>query len=171
MKKYICVLAVMVSIHCFAASVKEAALTLPAGWRFPNKSEAREVWRKKSNLNFLKVSADFDGDQIKDQSAVLVSIDGKRFGIFVWLGNNKQVPLEIFVNVEYAHLSSMGIDLFVKGFYKTACGKGYFDCKEGEPAELNLQNDSINFFKNESASSIFYWNPEQKKFIRTWMSD
>lgn len=68
-------------------------------------------------------------------------------------------------------LEVMGIDLAPKGKHTTACGKGYFDCDPGEPKQVTLTWPSINYFKEESASSFFYWHEKSKKFKRVWISD
>jgi hypothetical protein len=65
----------------------------------------------------------------------------------------------------------MGIKSAKSGKYKTACGKGYWDCKKGEPAELNLRMPAMDLFQYESANSFFVWDSKIKKFKRIWMSD
>ncbi len=42
---------------------------------------------------------------------------------------------------------AMGVDVAKPGEYKTACGKGYFACAEGEPAILRLNRPAIDYFK------------------------
>jgi hypothetical protein len=59
--------------------------------------------------------------------------------------------------------------LFV--FLKKACGNGYWDCKDNEPPILTLKYPAIDFFKYESANSVFYWDTQLKAFKRIWMSD
>jgi hypothetical protein len=68
-------------------------------------------------------------------------------------------------------IEAFGIELAKPGTYATACGKGYWDCKKGEPEELRLERAGIDFFKYESANSYFVWNAGKKKFDRIWMSD
>jgi len=65
----------------------------------------------------------------------------------------------------------MGISLWEPGQYKTACGKGYWECKDDETQILKLKTPGINFFAFESANSIFYWNSRKNEFKRIWMSD
>ena len=64
-----------------------------------------------------------------------------------------------------------GIALVKPGRYEAACGKGYFDCKPGEPEILRLKRPAIEFFKYESASSIFFWDSKSQKFRQVWTSD
>jgi hypothetical protein len=65
----------------------------------------------------------------------------------------------------------MGIDTVTTGDYKTACGKGYWECKKSEPEILNLKHVAINYFKFESANSFFYWDDKTGSFKRIWISD
>lgn len=65
----------------------------------------------------------------------------------------------------------MGISILKSGSHKTACGKGYWNCEQNEPALLTLENHGINFFKFESASSVYYWDKDLNKFNRIWLSD
>jgi hypothetical protein len=63
------------------------------------------------------------------------------------------------------------IGLVPPGQYKTACGKGYWECESGEPEILDLKLPAIEFAKYESASSVFWWNRRAGAFRRTWISD
>jgi len=65
----------------------------------------------------------------------------------------------------------MGIRLAGTGTHETACGKGYFDCKPGEPEEVTLPHPAIDYFKEGGVNSFFYWNDAQQAFVRVWMSD
>jgi hypothetical protein len=65
----------------------------------------------------------------------------------------------------------MGIAKVSPGKYKTACGKGYWECKTGELPEIAIRHDSINYFKTESASSYIYWSERTKTFKRAWITD
>ena len=65
----------------------------------------------------------------------------------------------------------MGIAIVEPGEYKTACGKGYFDCKKGEPEVLTLNNIGISYFLFESASSIWYWESAKNEFTQIWISN
>jgi len=70
-----------------------------------------------------------------------------------------------------AWITVMGVTIAKPGKYKTACGKGYFECEKGEPAELNLKLPAIDYFKEGSANSFFIWDKKAKQFKRIWMSD
>ncbi len=57
-----------------------------------------------------------------------------------------------------------GISLVRPGQYETACGKGYWECGPGEPEVLKLRRPAVEFFKFESASSIFFWDVKTNGF-------
>jgi len=49
----------------------------------------------------------------------------------------------------------VGIIAVPPGRYKTACGKGYFECNAGEPEELNLSLPAFKFIYFGKASIMF----------------
>jgi len=65
----------------------------------------------------------------------------------------------------------MGISILSPGKHQTACGKGYSDCRSGEPEILDLKYSGINYFLFEGASSVFYWDANTNNFKRVWLSD
>jgi len=65
----------------------------------------------------------------------------------------------------------MGVDIVKPGHYKTACGKGYFECEKGEPEVLKLKQPAIDYFRFESANSFFFWDCNTNSFKRIWISD
>ena len=66
---------------------------------------------------------------------------------------------------------AMGINLVKPQKIQTACGKGYWECKEDETPFQSLVYPSINYFRFESANSIFYWSKKEQQFKRIWQSD
>ncbi|MDO9182084.1 MAG: hypothetical protein Q7U04_06730 [Bacteriovorax sp.] len=145
---------------------------LPSGWRLPTKLELGDDWRKKDRNLFASIVGNFDDDKIPDEAKILVSTDNKKIGIFIWWGKDKSgKPVEVFNESEISQIHSMGIENFSSGNYQTACGKGYFDCKIGETKNIKIDHDSINYFKTESANSVFSFDKSKKLFKRTWLSD
>ena len=57
------------------------------------------------------------------------------------------------------------------GPYETACGKGYWECGKDEPEKLSTKRDAVEFFKDESASSVYVYNPRTRKFFSVATSD
>jgi hypothetical protein len=68
-------------------------------------------------------------------------------------------------------IHTIGIKKNACGSYKTACGKGYWDCRKDEPPEISIKNESIDYFKIEGAHSFFYWDDNSNDFKRIWISD
>lgn len=152
----------------------QAKPEFPAGWKPATKSDYSD-----ENLSFRKnqvpnhIEADFNGDGLADQAWVLISTSKSLYGLFVFLGQ-KTGGYKMLTLVEHKRETEklfMGISLWEPGQYKTACGKGYWECKDDETQILELITPGINFFAFESANSVFYWNPRKNEFKRIWMSD
>jgi hypothetical protein len=147
-------------------------LVPPVGWRSPTPEEVAQQWRKDDPLRFLRVRADFNGDNVMDEARLLVKNDASGMALVVFLSNARGFTAVILDQIdEPGWLDAMGISLAAPGRYRTACGKGYFDCEPGESEELMLQRPAINYFKEESANSFFYWNDRAASFKRVWISD
>jgi len=153
-------------------------ISLPDGWRFPTKADFTGEWEENSKYStkpFL-VEADFDGNGKNDSAWILIKNDGS-WGFFVVLNLNSESSDLIQLDVtkkgskRYLPPQSMGLRLVPRGKYKTACGKGYYDCENGEPEEIEFKLPAIKYFRFESASSIFYWDVKVSSFKRIWMSD
>lgn len=146
----------------------------PAGWKPATKSDYSD-----ENLSFRKnqvpnhIEADFNGDGIKDHAWILINTSKKAFGVFVFLGaeNGSYKMMMLDEHKRETEKIFMGISLLEPGQYKTACGKGYWECKDDETEILKLNTPGINFFAFESANSVFYWNSHKNEFTRIWMSD
>jgi hypothetical protein len=146
----------------------------PAGWKPATKSDYSD-----ENLSFRKnqvpnhIEGDFNDDGIKDQAWILINTSQKTFGVFVFLGaeNGSYKMIMLDEHKRETEKLFMGISLLEPGQYKTACGKGYWECKEDETEILTLRNPGINYFAFESANSVFYWNSRKSEFTRIWMSD
>jgi len=144
---------------------------IPKGWRAPTSSELTyqaDPWRDTSPTKYLVVRADFDGDKKVDEAKLLVQTDGKKFALFVFLASGSTIRLD---HDEVALLQVMGIDLLPPDAYRTACGKGYWKCEKDEPETLQLRVPGIMYFKSESAASVFFWSPSEKKLRQVWLSD
>jgi len=57
--------------------------------------------------------------------------------------------------MDIAFLDVMGIAKVKPGEYETACGKGYWECGKNEPEKLKTGRDAVEFFKEDSASSVY----------------
>lgn len=144
------------------------------GWRVPRQSELADDlgWRKEDPNLYLMGKADFDGDGREDVARLLINDKEDKMGLFVTLSSRKKPePLLLEAMDDKQTIEIMGIGIVKPGTYKTACGNGYWPCKNGEPAVLRLKNPAIDFFRFESANSYFVWAKETKQFRRIWMSD
>src|SRR5882762_4038903 len=145
------------------AGTSNAQLSLPEGWRAPKAQELALVdntWRNSSREKYLVVRADFDGDDKEDQAQLdqaqlLVNADGTTYGLFILLGSGAAVVLD---SKDVNSLTTMGIDKLPPGTHKTACGKGYGNCKAGEPESVRLRNPGVLYFQTEGAKSVFFWS-------------
>jgi hypothetical protein len=145
-----------------------------SGWRIPTQSELAENlgWRKEDPNFYISAKADFDGDGKEDEARLLINDKENKMGLFVTLSSqNRGNPLLLEAIADKRTIEVMGIEVAKPGTYKTACGKGYWACKKGEPSELKLTNPAIDFFRFGSANSYFVWDTKTKKFKRIWMSD
>ena len=151
---------------------QKAQAPVPAGWRFPSPAELADEWRGPDDLSKAEVIGDFDGDGQPDRAALLVSGKTGALGLFVLLTSDRSPKwrkLDVIHDRRAIH--AMGIELVRPGPYRTACGKGYFKCKPGEPEAIALDRDAINYFKTESASRFFYHDKPTGSFKQIWMSD
>jgi len=149
-----------------------AAVPIPAGWRAPMPKELNQEWRKDKPHHFWAIKADFNGDGIEDEAKLLVKQKGRGAALFAFVSQGKSYKTYLLDEPdEVGWLEVMGIDVVEKGKYETACGKGYVDCKPGEPEQITLKNPGIDYFKEGSANSFFYWDDKKRAFNRIWISD
>ncbi len=142
-----------------------ADVALPDGWRLPTAAEVSDGWRRDDPSRFLVAGADFDGDGRADEARVLFRADGTAFGVFAFLcGEQEIAPHLILHNRELPYFKVVGIRPFAPGRYRTACGRGLIDCYVGEPHEVRLTHAAIDYFKNESVTSLFYWSDDEQAF-------
>lgn len=144
-----------------------------SGWRAPTKAELADEtgWRKEDTALYLTAKADFDGDGKQDEVSLLINDEKNKMGLFVELGSQPGNKIRLDEIDGMSWIEVMGVRIAKPGKYKTACGKGYWDCKEGEPEALNLKLPAIDYFNYGSANSFFIWDKKTRQFERMWMSD
>lgn len=147
--------------------------SLPQGWRLPLSHEIEGYWRNDDPEKYLVVRGDFNGDGALDIARLLVQQSGNGASLYAFISRRHQSPKVYLLDEmkDVAILRAMGIAKAPPGKYNTACGKGYWKCGEEEVPEILLKNDSINYFKTESASSFYYWDNKSAGFKRIWISD
>jgi hypothetical protein len=161
-------LALVVSVFLSAEPAeKEPELPkLPAGWVMP-----RAIKRSVCASDHRYIArADFDGDGKEDVALMLTKDDHASLGVFIWLAG-KKAPLQVgsFEREDGKH--EMGLGVVNAGEYDTACGKGLWECKPGEPPKLTVKKAALDVYTCESASSYVYWNEKKKKFETVAMTD
>ena len=148
---------------------------LPEGWRDPSKDEITDdafKERGKDPNRYLATKADFNGDGIIDTAKMLVNDSKNKMGLFVFISKEGKFETILLDEIDgKSWVDAMGISVANSGEYKTACGKGYWECEEGVPEVLILKHPAIDYFKFESANSFFVWDDISKSFKRIWMSD
>lgn len=165
----------LIAIMLAAFEVSGAEFPLPDGWRLPKGDEITAEWRDSdpSGAGFLSVMEDFDGDGRVDLARLLVSASTSAVGVHVTLGTPRknhflQAHLEQLAPFS---LQAVGLARVTPGTYKTACGKGYWDCAPGEVTTVAVPMPAINLFKIESASVFYVWSPSSGDFRKYWISD
>ncbi len=118
---------------------------------------------------FLTAIGDFNGDGVQDRALLLVR--GSKLGVFVCLTTAQGCDWRRLEEMDLAFIGVMGIAAVRPGKYKTACGKGYWECEKDEPALLVLKHDAIEFFKDESASSYYVFDRQKNTFVAIAISD
>lgn len=164
-------LTILVSLSLLASCSNSKSL--PQGWKLPSSEELKDAWRNESESRYTIVRGDFNGDGIIDEAKLLVRKDGTGFGLFAFL-YQKDHSFKIYQLDEMKDanlIRAMGIKKVSPNSYKTACGKGYWDCQKDEVPEITIKNEAIDYFKTESANSFFYWDVKTNTFKRIWISD
>ena len=157
---------------------------LPEGWRFATPDELSDdsEYRNASPTQFVRAVADFNGDDIPDWAYLVKSTRFSGEGLVLSLscgpGCSRWITLDsINWGPDYPSVGlSMGIDIIPPGTYEYICVEAQNDCVpperegRGRPT-ITIHNPGLTYFKLESASSFFYWDPDRAIFIRVWSSD
>jgi hypothetical protein len=145
-----------------------ASVTPPKGYRFPVASDRGD----EPTQNF-HIVGDFNGDSAADEAWLLPRTDDKGWAVVMFLGvkggGHKVLMLEEYSGP--SPVQSYSLEVLKPGRYKTACGKGYWECKRDERPELNLRLPAISWVYIESANTVFWWDAKRMLFRRTQMSD
>jgi hypothetical protein len=148
-----------------------AAQEMPNGWTKPAAKLTRQDFRRTDPNHFLLATGDFNGDGVPDKALLLVNQRTQTLGFFVCLTTETGCDWHRLETMDIAFLDVMGIAKVEPGQYETACGKGYWECGKDEPEKLSTKRDAVEFFKDESASSVYVYNPRTRKFFSVATSD
>jgi len=166
MNKKVCICGIFLMIMIISCSSVQKS---SSDWKHIDKETlAKDNWRTKDSAYFADIDGDFDGNGKTDKAYIAISDNNRQIVLIVLLNETEVFILD---KLTESDLSIMGIKKTLPGKYTTACGKGYFKCSNGESPEIEISRDSIEFFKNEGASSLFYWSNESRSFNRIWISD
>ena len=168
MKKILLGLTLMVSTSIYAEE-------FPAGLRLPTQAElSKEPLRNKSPTKHTTVTADFNGDGKLDYAYLLGSIHTTQGALAVKLSTkNKDYQWKIVDNdLDWKNGEPMGIDVAKPDNYKTACGKGYWECSANEPASISIKNASFLYFPYEQGGAkLIYWDNISNTFKQAVIND
>lgn len=152
---------------------------VPDGYRLPTKADNIDDWKRFDAPNYLK--ADFNGDGIEDEAYILPKKNSKLgYGVFVSINKTKagiqsgrKVQLFKLTADNDMQPQSFAIELAKPSnkILKTACGKGYWDCELGEPAEFKVTKPSIMFCYIESSCTMYVWDKDKLSFKEIPFSD
>lgn len=151
---------------------------VPEGYRLPTKNDVFGDWERFDAPNHLK--ADFNSDGIEDEAYILPRKGSDvGYGAFVSMSKaNKNVPagheFQMF-KLTYGDMSpqSFAIELAEPSnkTWKTACGKGHWDCGIDEPDKIKITRPSIMFCYIESACDIYLLGEDRESFKKIAFSD
>ena len=169
------------SFKTLATDGKQSSLAfeVPYGYRLPTKADITGDWKRFNAPNHLK--ADFNGDGIKDEAYILPK-EGSKLGYGVFVSINKanggiqtgrKFQMFKLTSRDDMQPQSFAIELEKPSneIWETACGKGYWECGIGEPAEFQIKNPSIMFCYIESACTMYMWDSNKLSFKEIQFSD
>ena len=164
--------AAVLAVGCAASWPQQSTGSLPSGWERPTDADLAGpdlVFRKERPDRYLRVTGDFDGDDLQDRAELLINRADQVYALFVFTRASKD-PTRL-AGGKLSQFEPIGISVSPPGRTKTACGKGYFGgeyCRK-HPPYIEPQFESISYFAFESASSLFYW--DGAKFQEEAISD
>lgn len=152
---------------------------VPDGYRLPTKADITGDWKRFDAPNHLK--ADFNGDGIEDEAYILPKKGSKLgYGVFVSINKGKagiqsgrKFQMFKLTTDDDMQPQSFAIEIAEPSnkVWETACGKGYWECGIGEPAEVKITNPSIMFCYIESACTMYLWDSDKLSFKEIRFSD
>jgi hypothetical protein len=119
------------------------------------------------------VQADFNGDGLID-TALLVKHKTKDLWqiVLFWQQADQQWIAEpIPQHSPDTDIADVRIVNQPGGSYQTLCFHPQISCKKDQLAEVCLKSEGIRLTVLEASESILYWDGDQKKILRAWLSD
>ena len=166
-------LAIILFLLITNATCQSKDIVFPHDWRKPLDKETHQEWRIRDINKYLIIKVDFNGDGVVDQANLLINNNNNEIGFFAFVSQKDGTFKTFFLDKkgDINYIKVLGITVVHPGRYKTACGKGFIDCPEGESEEIFLLHDAINYFKEGSAQMYFYWDNSTQSFKSVGIDD
>lgn len=140
---------------------------LPEKWREATDKETYQEYSD-SHLNTL-ISGDFNGDGLTDGATIVITSDNKKQELVVFLYDKKlNEEWQVLDSLPFSGFVSMGLAKVSPRKTKALCETDE-ECNLGYKKELILKNDAIDYFRPESANSLFIY--KNGAFEQVWQSD
>ncbi len=156
-------------------ALPRAQTPAPEGWRFPGDADYVDDWlaHRETHPVPFRVGADFNGDGATDNAWIVISKKGDAGGLCVLLARSPGPPEVVWLDKGKMVFKPQRVAIAAvpPGKYRTACGKGYFECDAGEPGELDLSLPSFELVYFGKTSVLFWWDAARRSFRATTMSD
>jgi hypothetical protein len=152
----------------------------PEGWRAPFDSELRDEARNNSPSRYTRAEGDFNRDGITDRAYILKKSEGGAEGIWVQIsakhGGARWVRLDPEGPGSPAgpNQVAMAVETVPPRVVPYLCFDTATKCDVVPPEqrrEIRLRDDSLLYFRPESAASLYFWSFKHKRFLRVWVSD
>lgn len=166
------------SALCLIASAACVGSTsrLPPGWRLPTAAELSGPERAESPSRYGRAVADFNNDGWPDEAVLVQSTRFGGEGLLVRLSCGRSC--DRWVKLDEFNFAprptpgplAMGVVVVPPGDHEYICDDTDGPCDGSWPRPvMHLDVPAIEYFKFESASSLFYWH--EGRFRRLWTSD
>ncbi|MDH5546603.1 MAG: hypothetical protein OEZ43_13495 [Gammaproteobacteria bacterium] len=145
-------------------------------WRFPSEQDIKWDWLEYKNIlpEPYHAAGDFNGDGKVDDAWILIDKENENYwSLIVFLSTDGDKKRLVKLEESNAKVPAQAYGIVVKppGSYKVACEKGHVSLNNCKNGNILTKNTSINLFRFESSSSIFFWEEKSASFLRFWESD
>lgn len=174
-------------LFILAIQANASQVKLPEGWRLPTEKELSGEERDNqhnstnSDNRFSQAQGDYNGDGLIDKAYILVSTEFNGDGLFLYISDNGKyswLPLEIdnwdksYPDKNYIYTSpNMGIGTLSSETFRRYVKKAWVTPDDIVPTENDFSNPALDYFRFESAGSLYFWSNTENRFVRFWYSD
>lgn len=157
----------LLSITLTSSIANAGGPALPEQWRMATEEETYQEYSD-SHLNTL-IAGDFNGDGLTDGAIIAITADNKKQELVVFLYNKNHIEQwQVLDSLPFSGFVSMGLAKVSPGKTKVLC-ETEDECKSGYKKEITIENDAIDYFRPESANSLFIY--KNGEFKQIWQSD